>query len=92
MGKKVTRYEEFINEDGGPPQGPSIVTVPGNWAGTYVNSRNYHPMGQAQLPLVVDPMFNSENIYNYDEFMAANQEWMKPLVSLKKSKRKKKKK
>ena len=79
-----------MNEDGGPPQGPSIVTVPGNWGATYVNGRNYHPMGQGQLPLVVDPLFNSENIYNYDEFMNANQKWME--WSNFKSKKKKEKK
>jgi hypothetical protein len=70
-------FSQFLFEDGGPPQGPSIVTVPGNWGATQVNSRNYHPMGQAQLPLVVDPLFNSENIYNYMEFMAANKKELK---------------
>jgi hypothetical protein len=70
-------FSQFLLEDGGPPQGPSIVTVPGNWGATQVNSRNYHPMGQAQLPLVVDPLFNSENIYNYMEFMAANKKELK---------------
>ena len=84
-----------MNEDGGPPQGPSIVTVPGNWGATYVNGRNYHPMGQGQLPLVVDPLFNSENIYNYDEFMNANKKWMewsgfKPKKKKEKKKREKK--
>jgi hypothetical protein len=86
-----------MNEDGGPPQGPSIVTVPGNWGATYVNGRNYHPMGQGQLPLVVDPLFNSENIYNYDEFMNANKKWMewsgfKPKKKEKKKREKKDKK
>jgi hypothetical protein len=86
-----------MNEDGGPPQGPSIVTVPGNWGATYVNGRNYHPMGQGQLPLVVDPLFNSENIYNYDEFMNANKKWMewsgfKPKKKEKKKRDKKDKK
>jgi len=76
MPKNFKSFHTFINEDGGVPQGPSIVTVPGNWGATYVNGRNYHPMGLGQLPLVVDPLFNSENIYNYDEFMANNQEWM----------------
>jgi hypothetical protein len=33
-------------------------------------------MGQAQLPMVVDPLYNSENIYNYLEFMNANKKWM----------------
>lgn len=46
-------------------------------------------MGQAQLPLVVDPLFNSENIYNYDEFMSANQEWMKGPKSFRKKIKKK---
>jgi hypothetical protein len=91
MGKKVIDFKDFINEDGGPPQGPSIVTVPGNWGGTYVNSRNYHPMGQAQLPMVIDPMFNTENIYNYMEFMAANQKLMKGPKNFTKKKKKKKK-
>jgi hypothetical protein len=84
-----------MNEDGGPPQGPSIVTVPGNWGATYVNGRNYHPMGQGQLPMVVDPLYNSENIYNYDEFMNANKKWMewsgfKPKKKKEKKKREKK--
>lgn len=91
MPKSVKSFQTFLNEDGGPPQGPSIVTVPGNWGATYVNGRNYHPMGQAQLPLVVDPLFNSENIYNYDEFMANNQKWMKGPKSFNKGKREKKK-
>ena len=90
MGKNVKSFHSLMNEDGGPPQGPSIVTVPGNWGATYVNGRNYHPMGQGQLPLVVDPLFNSENIYNYDEFMNANQKWME--WSNFKSKKKKEKK
>ena len=76
MSNFVKSLPEFLNEDGGPPQGPSIVTVPGNWGATYVNGRNYHPMGQAQLPVVVDPLYNSENIYNYLEFMNANKKWM----------------
>ena len=76
MSKNVKSFQAFLNEDGGPPQGPSIVTVPGNWGATYVNSRNYHPMGVAQLPMVVDPLYNSENIYNYLEFMNANKKWM----------------
>lgn len=94
MGKNLKSFHSFLNEDGGPPQGPGIVTVPGNWGGTYVNSRNYHPMGQAQLPMVIDPLFNSENFYNYDEFMAANQQWMKGPKSfnLKKGKKERKKK
>ena len=33
-------------------------------------------MGQAQLPMVVDPLYNSENVYNYLEFMNANKKWM----------------
>ncbi len=90
MSKNVKSFQFFLNEDGGPPQGPSIVTVPGNWGSTYVNGRNYHPMGQAQLPLVVDPLFNSENIYNYDEFMANNQKWMKGPKSFNKKRGKKK--
>ena len=49
-------------------------------------------MGQGQLPLVVDPLFNSENIYNYDEFMAANQEWMKGPKRFNSKKKKEKKK
>lgn len=88
MGKNLKNFQSFLNEDGGPPQGPSIVTVPGNWGGTYVNGRNYHPMGQAQLPLVVDPLFNSENIYNYDEFMNANKDDMKGPRSFKMKKKK----
>lgn len=93
MGEIIKKFQFFLNEDGGPPQGPSIVTVPGNWGATYVNGRNYHPMGQGQLPLVVDPLFNSENIYNYDEFMAANQEWMKgPKSFSRKNKKKRNKK
>lgn len=84
-------FSQFLFEDGGPPQGPSIVTVPGNWGATQVSSRNYHPMGQDQLPLVVDPLFNSENIYNYDEFMAANQKWMKGPKSFNLKKKEKKK-
>lgn len=92
MSKNVKSFQNFLNEDGGPPQGPSIVTVPGNWGATYVNGRNYHPMGQAQLPLVVDPLFNSENIYNYDEFMAANRKEMKGPKSFRKKKNKKSKK
>jgi hypothetical protein len=86
-------FSQFLFEDGGPPQGPSIVTVPGNWGATQVNSRNYHPMGQSQLPLVVDPMFNSENLYNYMEFMAANKKELKKgpkSFNLKKGKEKKK--
>jgi hypothetical protein len=97
MSKNVKSFQAFLNEDGGPPQGPSIVTVPGNWGATYVNGRNYHPMGQGQLPLVVDPLFNSENIYNYDEFMNANKKWMewsgfKPKKKEKKKREKKDKK
>jgi hypothetical protein len=88
-------FSQFLFEDGGPPQGPSIVTVPGNWGATQVNSRNYHPMGQAQLPLVVDPLFNSENIYNYMEFMAANKKDLKNVpksFNLKKKKKEVRKK
>jgi hypothetical protein len=95
MSNFVKSLPEFLNEGGGPPQGPSIVTVPGNWGATQVNSRNYHPMGQAQLPLVVDPLFNSENIYNYMEFMAANKKELKngpKSFNLKKKKEKRKKK
>ena len=91
MSNFVKSLPEFLNEDGGPPQGPSIVTVPGNWGATYVNGRNYHPMGQAQLPLVVDPLYNSENFYNYDEFMANNKKWMKGPKSFNLKKKEKKK-
>lgn len=82
----------FLKEDGGPPQGPSIVTVPGNWGGNYVNSRNYHPTGQAQLPVVIDPLFNSENIYSYLEFMNANKDWMQGPKSFRSKKKKKQRK
>ena len=91
MSKNVKSFQAFLNEDGGPPQGPSI-TVPGNWGATYVNGRNYHPMGQAQLPLVVDPLYNSENFYNYDEFMANNKKWMKGPKSFNLKKKREKKK
>lgn len=92
MSKNVKSFQAFLNEDGGPPQGPSIVTVPGNWGATYVNGRNYHPMGQAQLPVVVDPLYNSENFYNYDEFMANNKKWMKGPKSFNLKKKREKKK
>jgi hypothetical protein len=93
MSNFVKSLPEFLNEDGGPPQGPSIVTVPGNWGATYVNSRNYHPMGVAQLPMVVDPLYNSENVYNYLEFMNANKKWMEgPKSFAARMKRKEKKK
>jgi hypothetical protein len=49
-------------------------------------------MGQAQLPMVIDPLFNSENFYNYDEFMAANQQWMKGPKSFNLKKKKKERK
>jgi hypothetical protein len=72
MGDIVKSLSDFLNEDMGPPQGPSIVTVPGNWGATYANSRNYHPLGVAQLPMVVDPLYNSEGIYSWLEFINAN--------------------
>jgi hypothetical protein len=60
--KNMKPFESFLNEW---LDSPGSVDVPGQDSETRVNSRNYTPSNDNQLPYVEDAMFESSHVYEY---------------------------
>ena len=60
--KNIKPFESFLNEW---LDSPGSVDVPGQDTETRVNSRNYTPSNDNQLPYVEDAMFEGSHVYEY---------------------------
>jgi hypothetical protein len=72
--KNIKPFESFLNEW---LASPGSVDVPGQDFETRVNSRNYTPSNQAQLPYVEDAMFESSYVYEYLDLKGKSEEFEK---------------
>lgn len=60
--ENIKSFSSFLNEW---LDSPGSVDVPGQDTETRVNSRNYTPSNNDQLPYVEDAMFESSHVYGY---------------------------
>ena len=60
--KNIKPFEFFLNEW---LDSPGSVDVPGQASERRVNSRNYTPANDDQLPYVEDAMFEGSHVYGY---------------------------
>jgi hypothetical protein len=76
MSSKAKSFEDYIKEN----FAPGTVAVPGEWYKDNVNSRNYRP-AYSQMPVVVDDLYNTTDLYTYLDQLAEEEEFQKMLTS-----------
>jgi hypothetical protein len=77
MFTKIKSFEKFINEDWSAFS-PGSVAVPGDAYKDVANSRNYRPR-LTQLPVVVDALYDTNDLYTYLDSLAHEEEFGKVL-------------
>lgn len=76
MKASIKSFGNFINEYFSVS--PGSVEVPGQWYKDNVNSRNYRP-AFTQMPVVVDTMYGSSDLYSYMDSLSEEEEFAEML-------------